>query len=196
MGAGWGTQVPHCCQVVCGKPWLGLACAGDCRVVVQGTRRQLAMRRPLHPGVSLHELPPSLPEHLRRCTLVWGFLVYLQVLVSFLIFASLESSVGPAQWLCRPGWPRSSPSQGSGLTQPCGEQLARLRVADSEGNVGVRCPLVLPASREPVQDPDQGQDRLRTIQHICNESLRLLGGTPSRIPTAAWGAEPADLSPG
>lgn len=146
LGEGWGTQVPHCCQVACGKPWLALACAGDCRVVVQGTWLQLVMRRPCTPVFHCINYPCSLPKHLRRCTLVWGFLVYLQVLVSFLISASLESGAGPAQWLCRPGWPRSSPSQGSGLTQLCGEQLARLRVADSEGNVGVRCPLVLLAS--------------------------------------------------
>ena len=77
---------------------------------------------------------------------------------TLLISASLESRVGP-RWPLRD----SSPSQGPGLTQLASEQLACLWVADGEGNVGVRSLLVLQASREPLQDSDQGEDSFWAI---------------------------------
>lgn len=74
------------------------------------------------------------------------------------------STVSPQAWvaglseLAAPescsGW---QPVPGPGLTQLRDEQLVRLRVADSEGNVGIRSPLVLPARRELLQYPDQGE---------------------------------------
>lgn len=72
----------------------------------------------------------------------------------------------PMQWPCRPGWQplrASSPARGPGLTQLRGEQLTCLQVADGEGNVGVRNPLVLLAGRELLQDPDQGEDSFWAI---------------------------------
>lgn len=121
----WGRAGAHRCHTAArlraespGWPWHVLGTAGWwCRA----PGSSWSCGAPCTPVFHCINYPRSLPKHLRRCTLVWGFLVYLQVLVSFLISASLESGVGPAQWLCRPGWPRSSPSQGSGLTQLCGE---------------------------------------------------------------------------
>lgn len=89
--------------------------------------------------------------------------------------------MGLAQWPCRSGWPLrdASPSRGLGLTHLGGEQLARLWVADGEGNIGVRSLLVLVASRELLQDPDQGEDSFRAVKHICEGNPRLLMGTRS-----------------
>lgn len=124
-----------------------------------------------HPGEGAAGSIPSMP-----CVLGLFGLFPGPHSFALLISVSLGSCVGP-RWLLRD----SSPSQGPGLTQLASEQLAGLRVADSEGNVGIRSLLALQASREPLQDSDQGEDGFWAIQHICNENLRLLKGAHCRI---------------
>ena len=44
--------------------------------------------------------------------------------------------------------------------------------------MGIRSPLVLPAGGELPQDPNQGEDRFRTIQHVCDGNPGYWKGSP------------------